>query len=118
MKDETGSDSLAVQLVDEKHWDELVIIIAVVCNYFLRISYCLNYYIRLSKKTEKIIISVLLLFLCCLKISPSLLCFCFPSPVANLWLIYKDRKTETMLFLFLPFMLPMSSEEFHILFCS
>ncbi|CAH9122088.1 unnamed protein product [Cuscuta epithymum] len=31
-KDENGSDSLAVQLVDEKHWDELVIIIAVVSS--------------------------------------------------------------------------------------
>lgn len=30
-KEENGSDSLAVQLVDEKHWDDLVIIIAVVC---------------------------------------------------------------------------------------
>lgn len=31
-KDENGSDSRAVQLVDEKHWDELVIIIAVVSS--------------------------------------------------------------------------------------
>ncbi|KAF9674989.1 hypothetical protein SADUNF_Sadunf10G0185000 [Salix dunnii] len=31
-KAEDGSDSLAVQLVDEKHWDELVIIIAVVSS--------------------------------------------------------------------------------------
>jgi diphosphomevalonate decarboxylase len=31
-KDEGGSDSLAVQLVDEKHWDDLVIIIAVVSS--------------------------------------------------------------------------------------
>lgn len=31
-KDEKGSDSRAVQLVDEKHWDELVIIIAVVSS--------------------------------------------------------------------------------------
>ncbi|KAM7266821.1 hypothetical protein ACFE04_008987 [Oxalis oulophora] len=31
-KDENGSDSLAVQLVDEKHWDDLVIIIAVVSS--------------------------------------------------------------------------------------
>lgn len=38
MKDEDGSDSLAVQLVDEKHWDELVIIIAVVCFIFLYFS--------------------------------------------------------------------------------
>ncbi|KVI07418.1 Diphosphomevalonate decarboxylase [Cynara cardunculus var. scolymus] len=29
-KEENGSDSLAVQLADEKHWDDLVIIIAVV----------------------------------------------------------------------------------------
>lgn len=29
-KDEKGTDSIAVQLTDEKHWDELVIIIAVV----------------------------------------------------------------------------------------
>ncbi|KAD7479938.1 hypothetical protein E3N88_03074 [Mikania micrantha] len=29
-KEDNGSDSLAIQLVDEKHWDELVIIIAVV----------------------------------------------------------------------------------------
>ncbi|XP_024974274.1 diphosphomevalonate decarboxylase MVD2, peroxisomal [Cynara cardunculus var. scolymus] len=29
-KEDNGSDSLAVQLADEKHWDELVIIIAVV----------------------------------------------------------------------------------------
>jgi len=27
---EDGSDSVAVQLVDDKHWDDLVIIIAVV----------------------------------------------------------------------------------------
>lgn len=33
VKDENGSDSLAVQLVDEEHWNELVIIIAVVCSY-------------------------------------------------------------------------------------
>lgn len=32
MKEEDGSDSIAVPLVDEKHWDELVIIIAVVCT--------------------------------------------------------------------------------------
>ncbi|KAK6933542.1 GHMP kinase N-terminal domain [Dillenia turbinata] len=31
-KGDNGSDSLAVQLVDEKHWDELVIIIAVVSS--------------------------------------------------------------------------------------
>ncbi|KAF5742515.1 putative diphosphomevalonate decarboxylase [Tripterygium wilfordii] len=31
-KDEDGSDSVAVQLVDEKHWDDLVIVIAVVCS--------------------------------------------------------------------------------------
>ncbi|XP_009792788.1 diphosphomevalonate decarboxylase 2 [Nicotiana tabacum] len=31
-KEENGSDSVAVQLVDEKHWDELVIIIAVVSS--------------------------------------------------------------------------------------
>ncbi|GLT57050.1 hypothetical protein SLA2020_300520 [Shorea laevis] len=31
-KEEDGSDSLAVQLVDEKHWDDLVIIIAVVSS--------------------------------------------------------------------------------------
>lgn len=31
-KEENGSDSLAVQLADEKHWDELVIIIAVVSS--------------------------------------------------------------------------------------
>nr|BAR94036.1 mevalonate 5-disphosphate decarboxylase [Nicotiana benthamiana] len=31
-KEENGSDSIAVQLVDEKHWDELVIIIAVVSS--------------------------------------------------------------------------------------
>ena len=31
-KDEKGTDSLAVQLADEKHWDELVIIIAVVSS--------------------------------------------------------------------------------------
>ncbi|OWM87647.1 diphosphomevalonate decarboxylase MVD2, peroxisomal [Punica granatum] len=31
-KEENGSDSLAVQLVDEKHWDDLVIIIAVVSS--------------------------------------------------------------------------------------
>ncbi|XP_044462686.1 diphosphomevalonate decarboxylase MVD2, peroxisomal-like [Mangifera indica] len=31
-KDENGSDSLAVQLVDEEHWNELVIIIAVVSS--------------------------------------------------------------------------------------
>lgn len=31
-KEENGSDSTAVPLVDEKHWDELVIIIAVVCS--------------------------------------------------------------------------------------
>ncbi|KAH0694976.1 hypothetical protein KY285_022073 [Solanum tuberosum] len=31
-KEENGSDSIAVPLVDEKHWDELVIIIAVVCS--------------------------------------------------------------------------------------
>lgn len=34
-KDEKGTDSVAVQLTDEKHWDELVIIIAVVCILFL-----------------------------------------------------------------------------------
>lgn len=33
VKDENGSDSLAVQLVEEEHWNELVIIIAVVCTY-------------------------------------------------------------------------------------
>lgn len=33
-KDDKGTDSLAVQLADEKHWDELVIIIAVVCTFF------------------------------------------------------------------------------------
>lgn len=32
MKEEDGSDSIAVPLADEKHWDELVIIIAVVCT--------------------------------------------------------------------------------------
>ncbi|KAF5729409.1 putative diphosphomevalonate decarboxylase [Tripterygium wilfordii] len=31
-KDEDGSDSVAVQLADEKHWDDLVIIIAVVSS--------------------------------------------------------------------------------------
>ncbi|KAE8684962.1 Diphosphomevalonate decarboxylase [Hibiscus syriacus] len=31
-KEEDGSDSLAVQLVDEKHWDDLFIIIAVVSS--------------------------------------------------------------------------------------
>ncbi|KAK4367159.1 hypothetical protein RND71_015039 [Anisodus tanguticus] len=31
-KEENGSDSIAVPLVDEKHWDELVIIIAVVSS--------------------------------------------------------------------------------------
>lgn len=31
-KDETGSDSIAVQLADEKHWNDLVIIIAVVSS--------------------------------------------------------------------------------------
>ncbi|XP_071721717.1 diphosphomevalonate decarboxylase MVD2, peroxisomal-like [Rutidosis leptorrhynchoides] len=31
-KDKDGSDSLAVQLADEKHWDDLVIIIAVVSS--------------------------------------------------------------------------------------
>ncbi|KAL1343094.1 hypothetical protein HN51_029534 [Arachis hypogaea] len=31
-KEEDGSDSLAVQLADEKHWDDLVIIIAVVSS--------------------------------------------------------------------------------------
>ncbi|KAI6669300.1 hypothetical protein NL676_004185 [Syzygium grande] len=31
-KEENGSDSIAVQLADEKHWDELVIIIAVVSS--------------------------------------------------------------------------------------
>ncbi|KAF3434482.1 hypothetical protein FNV43_RR25585 [Rhamnella rubrinervis] len=31
-KDEKGSDSLAVQLADEKHWDDLVIVIAVVSS--------------------------------------------------------------------------------------
>ncbi|KAL6125502.1 hypothetical protein ACLB2K_073559 [Fragaria x ananassa] len=31
-KDDKGTDSLAVQLADEKHWDELVIIIAVVSS--------------------------------------------------------------------------------------
>ncbi|WMV23330.1 hypothetical protein MTR67_016715 [Solanum verrucosum] len=31
-KEQNGSDSIAVPLVDEKHWDELVIIIAVVCS--------------------------------------------------------------------------------------
>ncbi|KAI5399573.1 hypothetical protein KIW84_064781 [Lathyrus oleraceus] len=31
-KEENGSDSLAVQLADEKHWDELVIVIAVVSS--------------------------------------------------------------------------------------
>ncbi|XP_059463384.1 diphosphomevalonate decarboxylase MVD2, peroxisomal-like [Corylus avellana] len=31
-KDEDGKDSLAVQLADEKHWDDLVIIIAVVSS--------------------------------------------------------------------------------------
>ncbi|XP_021833848.1 diphosphomevalonate decarboxylase MVD2, peroxisomal-like [Prunus avium] len=31
-KDEKGTDSLAVQLADEKHWDELVIVIAVVSS--------------------------------------------------------------------------------------
>lgn len=30
LKEENGSDSIAVPLVDEKHWDELVILIAVV----------------------------------------------------------------------------------------
>jgi len=32
VKEEDGSDSIAVPLVDEKHWDEIVIIIAVVCT--------------------------------------------------------------------------------------
>ncbi|PON37641.1 Diphosphomevalonate decarboxylase [Parasponia andersonii] len=31
-KDENGSDSVAVQLADEKHWDDLVIIVAVVSS--------------------------------------------------------------------------------------
>ncbi|CAK9149219.1 unnamed protein product [Ilex paraguariensis] len=31
-KEEDGSDSIAVQLADEKHWDELVIVIAVVSS--------------------------------------------------------------------------------------
>lgn len=30
-KDDSGSDSLAVQLADEEHWNDLVVIIAVVC---------------------------------------------------------------------------------------
>ena len=33
LKEKDGSDSLAVQLADEKHWDDLVIIIAVVCSF-------------------------------------------------------------------------------------
>nr|AGT17596.1 mevalonate diphosphate decarboxylase [Picrorhiza kurrooa] len=32
LKEENGSDSIAVQLADEKHWDDLVIIIAVVSS--------------------------------------------------------------------------------------
>uniref|UniRef100_A0A8R7QW00 Mvd1 C-terminal domain-containing protein n=2 Tax=Triticum TaxID=4564 RepID=A0A8R7QW00_TRIUA len=31
-KNDDGSDSMAVQLVDESHWDDLVIIIAVVSS--------------------------------------------------------------------------------------
>lgn len=33
LKEKDGSDSLAIQLADEKHWDDLVIIIAVVCSF-------------------------------------------------------------------------------------
>lgn len=35
VKEKDGSDSLAIQLADEKHWDDLVIIIAVVCSFSL-----------------------------------------------------------------------------------
>lgn len=38
LKEENGSDSIAAQLVDEKHWDELVILIAVVCTCFLYVK--------------------------------------------------------------------------------
>ena len=34
-----GSDSIAVQLADEAHWKDLVIIIAVVCVYLIYIPH-------------------------------------------------------------------------------
>lgn len=41
-KDEKGGDSLAVQLADEKHWDDLVIVIAVVSLPFISVFCHLN----------------------------------------------------------------------------
>lgn len=41
VKEKDGSDSLATQLADEKHWDDLVIIIAVVCSFPLTFLFLL-----------------------------------------------------------------------------
>lgn len=48
LQEGNGSDSLAVQLVDEEHWSDLVIIIAVVCTYDLVIVIAFSAVIYLS----------------------------------------------------------------------
>lgn len=45
LKEENGSDSIAVPLVDEKHWDELVILIAVVFYIYSLSDNCFWVYI-------------------------------------------------------------------------
>lgn len=45
LKEENGSDSIAVPLVDEKHWDELVILIAVVFYIYSLSDNCFRVYI-------------------------------------------------------------------------
>lgn len=40
LQKDDGSDSIAVQLADETHWNDLVIIIAVVCELYLRMTSC------------------------------------------------------------------------------
>lgn len=141
MKDENGSDSLAVQLVDEKHWDELVIIIAVVCYYFSYVWFiiALDYQKKKTEKrflgskktdpsvlcsqiqTEEIFqlvnrwVNVLLLFLCCLKGDfLHLYCVFVFLLQSNLWLIYEDRNSVP------PFMLLVCLPKnfiYSVLFC-
>jgi hypothetical protein len=49
MQKDDGSDSIAVQLADEAHWKDLVIIIAVVCVYLIYIPvFHMTYYIFFS----------------------------------------------------------------------
>jgi hypothetical protein len=42
LQKDDGSDSFAVQLADETHWNDLVIIIAVVCDLYLTFAMCIS----------------------------------------------------------------------------